>query len=78
MSDRAAHAVHEDGRTFALALAGDNVEYAIEVEEPNLNDLGDQVNEAILAGDEDLADWLTEELAYGRAQVIGAYFEVDA
>lgn len=77
MSERAAHLVTHDGRTFAAVLSGDTIDHAIEVWGTDPNDLADQVEEAMLDGDVGLADWLTEELAWGRAAVIGAYFEVN-
>lgn len=74
--EKAAHIVTDEGRTFAVAMSGDTVDHAVEVESVHPDDLADQVNEAAGSGDVGLADWLTELLAYGRASVIGAYFEV--
>jgi hypothetical protein len=74
--DRAAHVWTDDDRVFAVAMSGDVVQFAIEVYEPRANDLADDVERAIVAGDVGLADYLSELLAYGRALVIGAYFEV--
>lgn len=76
MTERMAHVVNDEGQTFAVVMDGESVDHAIEVESVNPNDLADQANEAMLLGDVGLADLLTEQLAYGRAQVIGAYFEV--
>jgi hypothetical protein len=73
----AAHIWTYDDRVYAVVLDEETVLVATEVDSPDPAKLGFQIETAIEEDDGGLlAAWLTEELGWGRALIVGAYFEL--